>query len=62
VTRLDRLIEQYLKTPLRRDLRMGDYGKRVPIAMARACFSDVNGKVLEEAAKLTEDCLAVWQK
>lgn len=61
VARMDKLIEQYLKAPLRRDLRMGDYAKRVPIAMARAGFSDVDGKTLEEAAKLMEDCLAAWQ-
>lgn len=30
VDRVDKLIEEHLKTPLRRDLRMGDYAKRLP--------------------------------
>jgi len=62
VARVDKLIEQYLKTPLRRDLRMGDYAKRVPIAMARASFSDVDGLTLEKAATLMEACIEAWQK
>jgi hypothetical protein len=58
---VDKLIEQYLKTPLRRDLRMGDYAKRVPIAMARASFSHVDGLTLEKAAMLMEACIEAWR-
>jgi len=46
LARVDRLIEEYQKRPLRRDLRMGDYARRVPFAIARASFSDVDSKVL----------------
>lgn len=60
--RVDRLIQHYLKTPLRRDLRMGDYGRRVPFSIARASFSDVDGKILDQAANLMEACLAAWQR
>ena len=60
VSRVDKLIEEHLKTPLRRDLRMGDYAKRVPLAMARASFSDVDGGILEEAIQLMESCVAAW--
>jgi len=57
---VDSLIAQYLKTPLRRDLRMGDYAKRIPLAIARASFSDVDSRVLEEAIELMEACIAAW--
>ena len=60
VDKVDNLIEQYVKTPLRRDMRMGDYAKRVPMAMARASFSDVDGKILDEGVQLIEDCIAAW--
>jgi len=60
VDRVDKIIEEHLKTPLRRDLRMGDYAKRVPLAIARASFSDVDGKILEKAIRLMEACVAAW--
>jgi len=61
IDRVDSLVGQYLKTPLRRDLRMGDYAKRVPLAIARASFADVDSRVLEEAIELMEACIAAWQ-
>lgn len=60
IDKVDSLVGQYLKTPLRRDLRMGDYAKRVPLAIARASFSDVDSRVLEEAIELIEACIAAW--
>lgn len=60
IGKVDKLVEEYLKAPLRRDLRMGDYAKRVPAAMARASFSDVDGKILTEAIQLMEECIAAW--
>jgi DNA replicative helicase MCM subunit Mcm2 (Cdc46/Mcm family) len=61
VERIDGLIEQHQRTPLRRDSRMGDYARRIPAAIARASFSDMDSKILEEAAELMEDCVATWQ-
>ena len=60
INKVDSLVGQYLKTPLRRDLRMGDYAKRVPLAIARASFSDVDSTVLEEAIELMQACIAAW--
>ena len=57
---VDSLIGRYLKTPLRCDLRMGDYAKRVPLAIARAGFADVDDAVIDEALQLMEDCVAAW--
>ena len=62
VDRVDKLIEEHLKTPLRRDLRMGDYAKRLPLAIARASFSDVNRDVLDKAVGLMEACVKAWQR
>ena len=62
IDKVDSLVERYLKMPLRRDLRMGDYAKRMPLAIARASFSDVDSQVLEEAVQLMEDCAAVWSQ
>ena len=60
IDKVDNLIGKYVNTPLRRDMRMGDYAKRVPMAMARASFSDVDGKTLDEGVQLIEDCIAAW--
>lgn len=62
IDKVDNLVGRYLKTPLRRDLRMGDYAKRVPLAIARASFSDVDNRALDEAVQLMEDCVAVWSQ
>lgn len=60
IEKVDKLVEKYLKAPLRRDLRMGDYAKRVPMAIARASFTDIDGKVLNAAIELMEECIAAW--
>jgi hypothetical protein len=49
INKVDNLVGRYLKTPLRRDLRMGDYAKRVPLAIARAGFSDIDSHVLKRS-------------
>jgi len=60
IEKVDKLVEEYLRAPLRRDLRMGDYAKRVPMAIAKASFSDVDGKILDEGIQLIKNCIAVW--
>jgi len=60
IDKIDGIIEQYLSTPLRRDLRMGDYARRIPVAIAKARFSDVDGEILKEAGQLMEDCVVGW--
>ena len=34
-SRINQLVQEYMKSPLRRDLRMGDYGRRMAVAIAR---------------------------
>ena len=61
IDKVDKLVEQYLTAPLRRDLRMGDYAKRVPMAIARASFTDVDGKILDLAIELIQSSIGAWQ-
>jgi hypothetical protein len=60
IEQVDSIIEEHLKSPLRRDLRMGDYAKRIPYCIARASFSDVTDEVLAEAISLVKDSLSAW--
>lgn len=54
------LIERYSTTAIRRDLRMTDYLKRIPDAMARAEFSDVTNEILGTALELIEESISAW--
>lgn len=58
---MNQVIEKHKRTPLRRDMRMGDYAKRVPFAIARASFGNVDNKILEEAIQLVEDSISAWE-
>jgi len=62
VDQIYEVYERFLKTPLRRDLRMADYAKRVATAMARAGFSDVDDGVLVQAMGLIDEGLKTWIK
>ncbi len=55
------IVEKYINTPLRRDIRMKDYLRRVPEAMARAEFGPVQDHHLETASKLFQTSLETWQ-
>jgi len=56
----DKIFQKYSNTPLRRDLRMGDYVKRIPMAIARAEFSNVTNKILDKAEKILDESLKLW--
>lgn len=60
IEKVDSLVGKHQESSLRRDMRMGDYAKRVPTAIARANFTDVDGKVLDQAVQLFEDSIAMW--
>ena len=57
---IDTLFEQYQDSSLRRDLRMGDYGRRVPSAIARAEFSDITDETLRKARWVFEIVINDW--
>ncbi|NVM52750.1 MAG: hypothetical protein HWN66_03520 [Candidatus Helarchaeota archaeon] len=56
----DNIFQKHSNTPLRRDLRMGDYIKRIPMAIARAEFSDITDKILDIAEEILIDSLKIW--
>ncbi len=56
----DKIFQKFSNTPLRRDLRMGDYVKRIPMAIARAEFSNVTDQILEKAEKILSESLFLW--
>jgi DNA replicative helicase MCM subunit Mcm2 (Cdc46/Mcm family) len=58
--RVRELIEKYHNTPLRRDARMGDYSRRVPMSLARSEFRDVSDNDLEKSLSIFEKCLSSW--
>lgn len=61
LAKADKIFEKHSNTPLRRDLRIGDYIKRIPMAIARAEFSDVTDKTLDLAEKILMESLTVWE-
>lgn len=54
------IVEKHINTPLRRDIRMRDYLRRVPEAMARAEFSPVEDRHLRDALSLFQASLETW--
>ena len=60
IEKISEIVEKYQSTSLRRDLRMGDYIRRIPFAIARASFGDVTKEVLEESERLIEESIENW--
>lgn len=57
----DKIYQEHYTTSLRRDLRMGDYAKRIPMAIARAEFSDVTDEVIEKAEEIIIESVGDWE-
>lgn len=55
------LVESHYHTGLRRDLRMGDYIRRIPQSIARASFGEVTDDVLATAKNLLYASVESWQ-
>lgn len=56
------VVESYYDTNLRRDLRMADYIRRIPMAIARASFSPIEDETLEEATAIVQDSIQTWHQ
>lgn len=61
ILKIDRIIEDFKNTPLRRDLRMGDYARRIPFSIARSEFRDVDEEVLERAWNIVTRSIQDWK-
>jgi len=57
---IDSIVEKYYNTTLRRDLRMADYIRRIPFAIARGSFSDVDNNVIQEAIDILKESIESW--
>jgi glycine cleavage system protein P-like pyridoxal-binding family len=57
---MNEIVEEHYNTTLRRDLRMSDYLRRIPDAIARSSFSPVDNKVLLKAETLIDESIETW--
>ena len=55
-----KIVDLHATTPLRRDLRMGDYLRRIAMAFARAEFVDVTDEIIDKAFQLLKNSIDVW--
>ena len=60
IQEIDDIVENYYNTTLRRDLRMADYIRRIPFAIARASFSDVDNDVILESVDILKKSIKSW--
>ena len=60
IQQMNDIVEHYHNTTLRRDLRMADYIRRIPLAIARASFSPVNDTILTEAEQIIHESINTW--
>ncbi len=56
------IVEKHYATTLRRDLRMTDYIRRIPMAIARASFSPITNEVITQAGELIQDSINTWSQ
>ena len=61
IREIDKIVEENMKTNLRRDLRMGDYMKRIPAAIARAGFENVDDSILQKSMEIIYDSIESWK-
>jgi DNA replicative helicase MCM subunit Mcm2 (Cdc46/Mcm family) len=57
---MNEIVEEHYSTELRRDLRMGDYIRRIPLSIARASFGEVTDEILNKAEEILEESIESW--
>jgi hypothetical protein len=57
---MNEIVEAHYNTTLRRDLRMSDYLRRIPLAIARASFHAVDDRILTQAEGLMKESIETW--
>ncbi len=57
----EEIVEKYYGTSLRRDLRMGDYIRRIPISIAKSEFTDVTNDTLENSLEMIKESIETWK-
>lgn len=61
VSKVNQIVNSHADTPLRRDLRMGDYCRRIPLSIARAEFSDVTDQTIDKSLEIIEKSIEQWE-
>jgi len=61
LSEMNNIVETYYSSNLRRDLRMADYIRRIPLAIARSSFTSISNEILEEAESIIKDSIKTWQ-
>jgi len=58
--KMNEIVEKYYASNLRRDLRMADYIRRIPLAIARASFSPITDNILKDATDMIIESIDTW--
>ncbi|MBU0497312.1 MAG: hypothetical protein KKC68_01385 [Candidatus Thermoplasmatota archaeon] len=61
IEEMNNIVETHYSTSLRRDLRMTDYIRRIPMAIARASLSPVDNNVITKANDIIQTSIATWR-
>jgi DNA replicative helicase MCM subunit Mcm2 (Cdc46/Mcm family) len=56
-----RLVEDHIASPLRRDLRMGMYIRRIPQSLASLNFSALDDAIIDQAFAILRESVAQWE-
>lgn len=59
---INNIVEDYYNTKLRRDLRMTEYIRRIPMAIARASFKEIDDEIINQSLTLIQDSIKTWNK
>jgi DNA replicative helicase MCM subunit Mcm2 (Cdc46/Mcm family) len=59
---INNIVEDHYNTNLRRDLRMTEYIRRIPMAIARASFKNIDDSVIDESLDLIRQSIETWNK
>ncbi len=62
IDNVNSIVEQYHSTSLRRDLRMADYLRRIPLAVARAQFTNVTDEIVQQSEDIITQSIESWAK
>ncbi len=57
----DGIFQKYYATQLRRDIRLGDYLRRIPMAIAKANFSDITDSTIDKAENIIRESIESWK-
>lgn len=62
IKNVNNVVEEHYNTNLRRDLRMTEYIRRIPMAIARASFQNVDDAIVEKSLNLINESVKTWDK